>query len=67
MENKETIKKAIYDYLIENNMSVAELAAKIKVSRGSIYNWLNGKEIVKTNYEKLYREIKEYIDKALYC
>lgn len=65
MEKKDIIHCAILDYLIENNMSVAELAAKIKVCRSSVYNWMDGKDITRTNYEKLYREIKEYIEQYL--
>ena len=56
------ISHAILDYLIENDTTVSELSAILKVSRGTIYNWMDGKPITKTNYEKLYRLIKDYLE-----
>ena len=61
-----TISNAILDYLIENDTTVSDLAAILKVSRGTIYNWMDGKPITKTNYAKLYRIIKDYLEGECY-
>ena len=43
-------------------MELWELNTILKISRGTIYNWIDGKPITKTNYTKLYKIIKDYLE-----
>ena len=56
------ISRAIIDYLIDNEITVSKLASILKVSRVSIYNWMDGKPITKLNYEKLKEILKDYLE-----
>ena len=50
MKTKKEIADTIIYYLIDNNMSVTELAKQLNISRVTIYNWMNGKTIMNDRY-----------------
>lgn len=61
MKTKSELTKQLYYYLYENDITIKELAEQINVSRGSIYNWIDGKNISNRNYIKLMKLLENYI------
>lgn len=61
MRTKEELIKEIPFYLVDNGISVEELAKKIGVSKMSVYNWINGKNKMNdAHYIKLLRLMENY-------
>lgn len=61
MKNKTELTKQLFYYLYENDISIKELAERLNVSRGSIYNWIDGKSISNKNYIKLMKLLENYV------
>lgn len=61
MKTKTELTKQLYYYLYENDISIKELAERLNVSRGSIYNWIDGKSISNKNYIKLMKLLENYV------
>lgn len=59
----EEVKKAIWDWYREENLTQIEIGKLIGVASPSISDWLNGnaKTIRPRNWEKLYPHIKQYL------
>lgn len=61
MKTKEELTKQLNYYLYEKDITIKELAEKLNVSRGSIYNWIEGKTISNKNYVKLMKLLENYV------
>ena len=61
MKTKEELTKQLNYYLYEKDITIKELAKKLNVSRGSIYNWIEGKTISNKNYIKLMKLLENYV------
>ena len=60
MKSKAELSKLLSYYLIDNEITIKELAEKMNVSRGSIYNWIDGKNISNRNYIKIVKFLDNY-------
>lgn len=61
MKTKEELTKQLNYYMYEKDITIKELAEKLNVSRGSIYNWIEGKTISNKNYIKLMKLLENYV------
>ena len=61
MKTKEELTKQLNYYLYEKDITIKELAKILNVSRGSIYNWIEGKTISNKNYIKLMKLLENYV------
>lgn len=50
MKSKEEIQKMIIYFMLDNDMSVSELADKVKASQASIYRWMENKTTMSNKY-----------------
>lgn len=60
MLTKTEIGKMLMYYIIDNEISIKEISEKLKVSRGSVYNWIAGKPMTNKCYIKLLKMLDDY-------
>ena len=60
MKSKTEIGKLLTYYMIDTDTSIKELSEKLKVSRGSVYNWIAGKPMTNKCYIKLLKMLDNY-------
>ena len=60
MKSKTEIGKLLIYYMIDTDTSIKELSEKLKVSRGSVYNWIAGKPMTNKCYIKLLKMLDNY-------
>lgn len=60
MINKENIGKELILFMVENDLTVEEVAKQVKSSAASVYRWMNGKNMTNQNYVRLLTFIENY-------
>lgn len=60
MKSKTEIGKLLTYYIIDKDISIKELSEILKVSRGSVYNWIAGKPMTNKCYIKLLKILDNY-------
>lgn len=60
MINKENIGKELILFMVENDLTVEEVAKQVKSSAASVYRWMNGKNMTNQNYIRLQKYMENY-------
>jgi len=60
MISKENIGKELILFMVENDLTVEEVAKQVKSSAASVYRWMNGKNMTNQNYVRLQKYMENY-------